>query len=345
MSLGWHADFDLSTRRGETSSMHCRRLRLVLLAAIAAAASSSAGALSQAAPDAHLARAVRGSILVTAYSGVYRRDASGALTQLTKVTGPQVDLYPVWSRAGTRIAFERERLNHPTGGFESCSLMVMNSDGSDLHQVGQVRTDCSGASWGPNDDRLVFGGGPPGANGATLRVVNLDGTGLRTLLRGRYANPPEAGTHPTWSPDGRTVVFGWSAGPVSGLLAIRPDGTHLRALVRPRPRRGDLFAQPSWSRDGKRLAFFHVDSIARTRTITVSTSSGLRRHALARLPDRLAPPGGFGGPSWSTNDSLIAFPGQCRQQACVWTIPSGGGIRQVLIRGIFVQPNWGPAGP
>jgi hypothetical protein len=28
----------------------------------------------------------------------------------------------------------------------------------------------------------------------------------------------------------------------------------------------------------------------------------------------------------------------------VWTIPSGGGIRQVLIRGIFVQPNWGPAG-
>jgi Tol biopolymer transport system component len=264
---------------------------------------------------------------------------------LTKVTGLQVDLYPVWSRAGTRIAFERERLNHPKGGFESCSLMVMNSDGSDLHQVGQVRTDCSGASWGPNDDRLVFGGGPPGANGATLRVVNLDGTGLRTLLRGRYANPPEAGTHPTWSPEGRTIVFGWSAGPVSGLLAIRPDGTHLRALVRPRPRRGDLFTQPTWSRDGKRLAFFHVDSIARTRTITVSTSSGLRRHALARLPDRLAPPGGFGGPSWSTTDSLIAFPGQCRQQACVWTIPSGGGVRQVLIRGIFVQPNWGPAGP
>jgi catechol 2,3-dioxygenase-like lactoylglutathione lyase family enzyme len=65
----------------------------------------------------------------------------------------------------------------------------------------------------------------------------------------------------------------------------------------------------------------HGDSIARTRTITVSTPSGLRRHALARLPDRLAPPGGFGGPSWSTNDSLIAFPGQCAQQACVWTIP------------------------
>jgi Tol biopolymer transport system component len=169
--------------------------------------------------------------------------------------------------------------------------MVMNSDGSDLHQVGRVATDCSGASWGPNDDRLVFGGGPPGTNGATLRVVNRNGTGLRTLLRGRYANPPEAGAHPTWSPDGRTIVFGWSASPVSGLLALRPDGTHLRALVRPRPRRGDLFAQPSWSRDGKRLAFFHVDSIARTRTITVSTSSGLRRHALARLPTRLAPTG------------------------------------------------------
>jgi Tol biopolymer transport system component len=313
--------------------MRCR-FQLVLLAGIAAATSSSVGALSQAAPDTQLVGTVRGSILVADYRGIYRRYASGALKQLTSTTAGQYDLYPVWSRAGTRIAFERITLPH-----KSCPLMVMNSDGSDLHQVAQVATDCSGASWGPNDDQLVFVSGPQFGNGASLRIVNLDGTGLRNLLRGRGANP--GGTHPTWSPDGRTIVFGWSAGRVSGLLAIRPDGTHLRALVKRLRGNPEMFAGSTWSRDGKRLAFVRVDLIARRRTITVATSGGMRRHAVARLPLN---PGGVGNPSWSPNDSLIAFDGQCGQQACVWTIPSRGGIRQVLIRGVFLQPSWGPAG-
>jgi hypothetical protein len=198
--------------------MRCRHVPLVLLAALTATGCSSAGALTQAAPEAHLAR-MRGSILLSTTLGIYRRHPSGALTQLTNVTGPQVVVYPVWSRDGTRIAFERGSVPFPD---KSCPLMDMNSDGSDLHQVGQAMTDCSGASWGPNDSQLVFGGGPPMTKGATLRVANVDGTGLRTLLRGRRANP-EDGTHMSWSPDRRTIVFGWSAGPVGGLVAIRPD--------------------------------------------------------------------------------------------------------------------------
>jgi hypothetical protein len=58
----------------------------------------------------------------------------------------------------------------------------MNSDGSDLHQVGQVRTDCSGVSWGPGDRRIVFGGGRPGRINDGLWVVNVDGSGLKRLL-------------------------------------------------------------------------------------------------------------------------------------------------------------------
>ena len=180
------------------------------------------------------------------------------------------------------------------------------------------------------------------AKGASLQVVNADGTGLRTLLRGRRGNT-EDGAHPSWSPDGRTIVFGWEAGPVSGLLAIRPDGSHLRVLVKPRLRQGDVLAWPAWSHDGKRLAYIREANIPRMRTIVVATASGLRRHALANMYLGLPlSPGGWGGPSWSPNGSLIAFsgPGCGQQRGCLWTISSHGGTRRVLMRGAWVQPSW-----
>jgi Tol biopolymer transport system component len=276
---------------------------------------------------------VRGSILVVSDRGILRRFANGKMTQLTTDANDQ---FPAWSRDGTQIAFVR----YPVDLRERfCHLFVINSDGTGLHQVGQVETDCSGASWGPGDRQLAFGGTHPSGNKATLWVVNVDGSEPRLLLRGRGAN--FEGTHPAWSPDGRTIVFGWTASRVNGLLAIRPDGSGLHALVKPRPKHVDVFAQPVWSRDGKRLAFVHVDFETRTRKIVTTTARGSSRHTLARLPLN---PGLMGVPSWSPNGSLIAFSGICGQQGCVWTIPSRGGTRQVLMRGLFLLGTWGPAG-
>ena len=276
---------------------------------------------------------VRGSILVASDRGLFRRYSNGALKQLTTSAN---DSFPAWSRDGTQVSFVRYPLDLRE---RFCRLFIVNSDGTGLHQVGEVKTDCSGASWGPGDRQLVFGGAPWGGNNATLWVVNVDGTGLRRLLRGRGANPE--GTHPSWSPDGRTIVFGWTASHPRGLLAMRPDGSDLHALVKPRPRHFNVFTQPLWSRDGKRLVFVHVDFDTRTRRIVTATARGSRLHTLARLPLN---PGQMGVPSWSPNGSLIAFSGMCDQQGCVWTIPSRGGTRQVLMRGLFLQGTWGPAG-
>ena len=285
------------------------------------------------ASNATRAASVRGSILVASDRGIFRRYANGKLTQLTTDANDQ---FPAWSRDGTQIAFVR----YPADLRERfCHLFVVNGDGTGLRQVGQVKTDCSGASWGPGDRQLAFGAAPPGGNKATLWVVNVDGTGPRRLLRGHGANLE--GTHPAWSPDGRTIVFGWTASHLNGLLAIRPDGTGLRALVKPRPRHTDVFTQPTWSRDGKRLAFVHVDFDTQTRKIVTATARGSGRHILARLPLN---PGQMGVPSWSPNGSLIAFSGICGRQGCVWTIPSRGGTRQVLMHGLFLQGTWGPAG-
>jgi Tol biopolymer transport system component len=303
-------------------------------ALIATTAGLASGAVAwRSAHSSTRAGTVRGSILVASDRGLVRRYPNGTLKQLTTSAN---DSFPAWSRDGTQVAFVRYPLDLRE---RFCRLFVINSDGTGLHQVGEVKTDCSGASWGPDDRQLAFGGAPAGGNNATLWVVNVDGTGLRRLLRGHFANPE--GTHPSWSPDGRTIVFGWTASHLNGLLAIRPDGSGLHALVRPRPRHTDVFAQPMWSRDGKRLAFVHVDFDARTRRIVTARPSGSRLHVLARLPLN---PGQMGVPNWSPNGSLIAFSGLCGRQGCVWTIPSRGGTRQVLIRGLFLQGTWGPVG-
>lgn len=308
--------------------MQSGRFQLLLLTAIVfAAAGSSADAR-----DVRQAVRLRGSILVSSNHGIYRRFPNGTLRQLTTGTS---DYYPVWSRNGKRIAFESLR----GGPLMSCPLMVMSSDGSGVHEVGHVTTDCSGASWGPHDHQLAFGGGPLGENGATLWAVNADGSGLRRLLRGSGGNP--GGAHPAWSPNGRTIVFGWTAGRLNGLLSIRPTGRGLRQLVKPRTGQADQFLQPAWSRDGKRLAYVRSDLTA--KRIFVATASAKHRRQIAGLPVN---PGGFGAPTWSPRGSLIAFSGVCgpQQEGCVWTIRSRGGKRRVLIRGPYIQASWGPAG-
>jgi hypothetical protein len=71
----------------------------------------------------------------------------------------------------------------------------------------------------------------------------------------------------------------------------------------------------------------------------VATPRGLRHHALARL--RLEPSGGWGGPTWSTNDSLIRLLWQVRTAGLRVDDPEPRRVRQVLMRGILIQPNWG----
>src|SRR5712692_8803697 len=58
-------------------------------------------------------------------------------------------------------------------------------------------------------------------------------------------------TTPSWSPDGKALVFTGYDGGISDLFVVNADGTNLRRLTN--DRYADL--QPSWSPDGKTIAF------------------------------------------------------------------------------------------
>ena len=116
------------------------------------------------------------------------------------------------------------------------SLFVMNAEGTDLHRITPADTPVevagnSGGRLSPDGRRIVF------TSSGAIWTVRPDGKALRKVFedpQGRLAITP------TWSPDGRVILFGLDppaslatidAAPANGLYVIRSDGTHLTPVI------------------------------------------------------------------------------------------------------------------
>lgn len=84
-----------------------------------------------------------------------------------------------------------------------------------------------------------------------LYVVRLDGSGLRRVTEG-----PEADTAPSWSPDGRRLVFWSHLAGTSRLTVVDVDGRNRRELpVATQPDGPHRVFPPAWSPDGRWVLF------------------------------------------------------------------------------------------
>ncbi len=172
----------------------------------------------------------------------------------------------------------------------------MNPDGSKRSVLFQDSKNSAVAPvWSSKGDKIAFGLGRffqtlQGPAVADIAVMNSDGAGLEVLTKGAGNNG-----FPSWSPDGRRIVYRSSDGKTTGLFIIDLETGQATALKTGSTR--DNF--PAWSPAGDRIAFTsYLDKDFEICTIKPD-GTGLNRLTNA--------PGNDAHCAWSPDGKWIAF--------------------------------------
>jgi Tol biopolymer transport system component len=197
------------------------------------------------------------------------------------------DWGPVWSPDGSRIAFTRD-LHSPLRAVSY--LYVLDLATGRLHRISPpFFVQVEQTTWSPDGRRLAYLG-PPAKHSPcpiALHVTNADGTGDQVLAAAsRTLGAPSRCSlvwTPSWSPDGHWLAFGRSthefgSGPGGiDLYLISPDGSKLHRLTH----EPDLVhINPTWSADGKRIAFGFSQDDDPGITLAVMNRDGSHRHTI-----------------------------------------------------------------
>jgi Tol biopolymer transport system component len=156
-------------------------------------------------------------------------------------------VFPAYDPKGNRLL-----TNDGPGAINSKNIVAMNTDGSQQSVfVAGGDKIALGPVWSSAGDRVAFALGHffqmlNGTAIADIAVVNRDGTGLKLLTDGT-ANSG----FPSWSPDGRELVYRASGKDSKGLFIMNLATGAVRALTPGSSH--DNF--PAWSPKGDRIAF------------------------------------------------------------------------------------------
>ena len=196
-----------------------------------------------------------------------------------------------------RILFER-----------NFAIYSMNADGSGVTQltfpnVTAFETDASPA-WSPDGKRIAFVRTSVSDPGGEIYVMNADGTGITQLTFS-----PGSDLSPTWSKDGKRIAFASTGGDSernlvssSALDIYIMDANTGGSVVRVTNQAG-ADTDPSWSPDGKQLAFvsWRDSDITGTSDLYAVTLDNMQ---VTRLTDAGVQ---VGSPSWAPGGKQIAF--------------------------------------
>lgn len=142
----------------------------------------------------------------------------------------RIDANPAWSPNGREIAFTSDRSG-------TAQIYLMDADGSNVRRLTRSGPSNDGAVWHPDGGRIAYAHRDQSGNRYDIAVVDLVTRELQILTT-------TPGTHeaPSFSPDGRRLVFESTRDGTRQIWVIDVDGGGLRRLTS----EGENFA-PAWS--------------------------------------------------------------------------------------------------
>jgi TolB protein len=163
---------------------------------------------------------------------------------------------PAWSPDGAQIGF----LHGRSAGASTRELILIGADGRGRRSLAR---SSSGPAWSPDGRRLLFE-----RDGTIYLVPSAGGTARRV-------GPGYQGGG--WSPDGRLLAL-----PLGRRIDLATaEGTMRRPLDTGRSRVRPYVHQPTWSPDGKWLAFVRSAEEGKSAEIWVIRPDGTGRRRIA----------------------------------------------------------------
>ena len=261
---------------------------------------------------------------------IYVMDADGG-NQRRLTNNPAKEWDPSWSPDGERIAFVSDRDGHPhfIPGWFTYEIYVMDADGGNQRRLTNNPADDRGPSWSPDGKRIVFMSMRDGhiidfAPTYEIYVMDVDGGNLQNLT-----NNPSDDRYPSWSPDGKRVVFvserpghfRGKAGITTEIYVMDADGGNQQRLTE--NRQTDWF--PSWSPDGERIVYASDRrGDFENFEIYVMAADGGNQQKLTNNRNY------DWKPSWSPDGKRVAFMSERDGNAEIYVMGADGGNQQRL---------------
>ena len=184
---------------------------------------------------------------------IYVMNADGSGVQRVTVS-EGVDGAPTWAKDGKRIAFVSTRQD-PAG-----DIYTMNDDGSGVTRVTTFLGTDHDPAWSPDGKQIAFVSTRDGVADQTtdLYLLTLDGRQVSRLTSENVSV-----YDPSWAPGGKQIAYhtAFDAGddPVltSDVFVLTLDGLLVTRITDGPGNSGNDLA-PSWSPDGKQIAYVNV---------------------------------------------------------------------------------------